>query len=157
MFELLGMLGGGVFRLIPFIVDLFKAKGDRDHEYRMTQLQLEIDKARAGKQIDLAHAQAEIAANTAEMSAMVEAIKAQAAPTGIKWVDALNSSVRPILTYWWCLGLYTVHKGILVYVALVTNQALTVIAPILMNDFDRGVVGSIFGFWFVDRALRKQK
>jgi hypothetical protein len=157
MFELLGMLGGGIFRLIPFIVDLFKQKGDRDHEYRMTQLQLEIDKARASQQIDLAHAQAEIASNVADMQALVEAIKAQAAPTGIKWVDALNSSVRPILTYWWCLGLYSTHKAILVYVAITTNQTLMTMAPILLTDFDRGVVGSIFGFWFVDRSLRKQK
>lgn len=157
MLELLGLLGGGVFRIIPFIIDLFKQKKDADHEYRMTELQLKIDQQRATQQIDLAHAQAEIAANTADMQAMVAAIQAQATPTGIKWVDGLNASVRPILTYWWCIGIYTTHKVLLMYVAYNTHIAINEMAPILMNEFDRGVVGSIIGFWFVDRALRKMK
>jgi hypothetical protein len=155
MLELLGLLGGGVFRLVPFIVDFFKQKRDADHEYRMTQLQLEIDKARASQQIDLANAQAAIAANTAEMTAMVAALQAQSTPSGVPWIDGLSASVRPVLTYWWCLVLYTGHKAILVYMAFITSQPLLTIAPLLMTDFDKSVVGSIFGFWFVDRALRK--
>lgn len=155
MLELLGLLGGGVFRIIPFVIDLFKQKKDADHEFRMTQLQLEIDKQRATQQIDLAHAQAEIASNTADMQAMVAALQAQGTPTGIGWVDALSASVRPILTYWWCIGIYTVHKALLMYVAYTAHTGADAMAPILMNEFDRGVVGSIIGFWFVDRSLRK--
>jgi hypothetical protein len=155
MLELLSMLGGGVFRLLPEVIGLFKAKGDRDHEFRMTTLQLQIDQARAQQQLDLTHAQAAIAADAAEMQTLAETIKAQAQPTGIGWIDALSSSVRPVLTYWWCLILYTAYKAITIATAAQGGATLGDIAPLLVTDFDRAVIGSIFAFWFVDRALRK--
>jgi len=155
MLTLLSMLGGGLLRLLPFLVDFFKQRQDADHEYRMTQLQLEIDKARAAQQIDLAHAQAEIAANAGEMAAWAEAIKGQSEKTGIGWIDALSASVRPVLTYWWCLVLYTAAKVIAIVVAFNAATPLAGFAAILVTEFDTAIIGSIFSFWFVDRALRK--
>jgi hypothetical protein len=155
MLTLLSMLGGGLFRLIPFIVDLFKQKQDAEHEYRMTQLQLQIDQARASQQIDLAHAQAEIATGAGEMAAWAEAIKGEATKTGIGWIDALSASVRPILTYYWIVGLYGGAKAIQVLVAFQAHTPLAGYLPILTTEFDQQVIGSILSFWFVDRALRK--
>lgn len=155
MLSLLSMLGGGIFRLLPEVMKLFTAKKDADHEYRMVKLQLEIDKARAEQQLDLTHAQAAIAADTAQMQAMVEALKAQATPSGVKWVDALSSSVRPVLTYWWCLVLYTTAKMIAVIVAFKAGTPLAAFAAILVTEFDTAVIGSIFSFWFVDRAIKR--
>lgn len=155
MISLLSLLFGGLLRLAPEVLKLFTARADQAHELEMTKLQLEIDRARAEQQIDLVHAQGAIAADTAEMSAMVEALKAQAAPSGIKWVDALSSSVRPILTYWWCLALYTTYKAITIYVAWKNAVPLEGLAPLLVTEFDQAVIGSIFSFWFVDRSLRR--
>jgi len=155
MFELLSLVFGGVLRLLPEVLKLFTAKADQAHELEMTKLQLEIDKARAEQQIDLVHAQAAIAADTAEMGAMIEALKAQGTPSGIKWIDALSSSVRPVLTYWWCVGLYTGAKIIGLVVAVQASATLAQLAPLLVADFDRAVIGSILSFWFVDRSLRK--
>jgi len=155
MLTLLSMLGGGLLRLIPFVVDFFKQRQDADHEYRMTQLQLEIDKARAAQQIDLAHAQAEIAANAGEMAAWAEAIKGQSEKTGIGWIDAISATVRPFLTYYWCVGLYGSAKVIQVIVAWQANTPLAGYLPILVTEFDQSVIGSMLSFWFVDRALRK--
>jgi predicted exporter len=157
MFELLSLIFGGVLRLLPEVLKLFTAKADAEHEYRMTQLQLEIDKARSEQQIDLVHAQGAIAADTAEMSAMVEALKAQSTPSGVPWIDALSSSVRPVLTYWWCLALYTAYKAITVAVAVQAGTTLGALATLLVTEFDRMVIGSIFSFWFVDRSLRRGK
>jgi hypothetical protein len=154
MLELLGMLGGGVFRLVPFIVEFFKAKADQSHELEMSRLQLQIDQARAGQALDLAHAQAGIAINQGEMDAWKAAIEAQGKPSGVRWVDALSSSVRPILTYYWCVGLYGGSKVLMVVVAWMERAALSAYVPILITEFDRGVIGSILGFWFVDRALK---
>ena len=155
LLSLLSMMGGGVFRLLPEILKLFTAKQDAEHEYRMTQLQMQIDQARAAQNLDLVHAQGAIAADTAEMSAMVEALKAQAVPSGIKWVDALSSSVRPVLTYWWCLFLYTTAKGVAIVVAFQQHQPLAAFAAMLVTEFDTAIIGSIFAFWFVDRSIRK--
>jgi|SRR6185295_16812202 len=155
LLSLLSMLGGGLFRLLPEVLKLFTAKKDADHEYRMTQLQLQIDQARATQNLDLVHAQGAIAADTAEMSAMVEALKAQAVPSGIKWVDALSSSVRPVLTYWFCLVMYTAYKVALFSAALhggVTWQQAMIQG---YTEFDQNIVGVIVGFWYADRSLRK--
>ena len=154
--QLLGPALGGMLRLLPEAMKIFTAKRDADHEYRMTLLQLEIDEVRADQQIDLVHAQGAIAADTAEMAAMVQALKAQGAASGVGWVDALSASVRPVLTFWWCLGLYTAYKAITVAVALRAEAGLETLAPVLVTDFDRSVVASIIGFWFTDRALRRK-
>lgn len=155
MIELLSLIFGGAFRMLPEILKLFTAKNDQAHELQMTRLQLEIDQARATQQIDLAHAQAAIAADTAEMGAMVEALKAQAVPSGVPWIDALSSSVRPVITYWWVIGLYTAAKAIGIIVAVQSGATLAQLAPMLVTEFDRTVIGSILAFWFVDRSLRK--
>jgi hypothetical protein len=155
MIELLGLLFGGAFRLLPEVFKVFAAKREADHEYRMSELQLKIDQARAAQAIDLAHAQAEIAANAGEMQAWADAIRAQAQPSGIRWIDALSSSVRPVLTYWWVLGLYSGAKGIAIVVAFQAGATLDAFAALLVTEFDRTVIGSILSFWFVDRSLRK--
>lgn len=157
MIEILGLVFGGVLRLVPEVLKLFTAKADRAHELAMTQIQLEIDRARSQQQIDLAHAQGAIAADTAEMAAMVEALRAQATPSGVAWVDALSSLVRPVLTFWWCMVLYTAYKGVTIAVAVQAGVTLAALAPILVSDFDQAVIGSIFAFWFVDRSMRRGK
>src|SRR5690606_36201099 len=100
MLELLSLIFGGVLRLAPEVLVFFKAKNDQAHEHRMTLLQLDIDKARAQQALDLAHAQHAQAMDKADMDALVAALQAQAAPSGVRWIDALSSSVRPVLTYW---------------------------------------------------------
>lgn len=156
MLTLLSMLGGGLLRLVPFLADLFKQRADQSHELAMTQLQLQIDQARATQAIDLAHAQASIATSAGEMAAWSEAIKGQSTITGVGWVDALSASVRPVLTYWWCLALYTAAKIIAILVAWRASTPLAAFAAILVTEFDTAIIGSIFSFWFVDRAIRKQ-
>ncbi len=156
MLTLISMLGGGLLRLIPFLADLFKQRSDQSHELAMTQLQLQIDQAHATQAIDLAHAQASIAASAGEMAAWSEAIEGQSTVTGAGWVDALDASVRPVLTYWWCLALYTAAKVVAIMVAWRAGTPLAAFAAILVTEFDTAIIGSIFSFWFVDRAIRKQ-
>jgi hypothetical protein len=156
MLELLGLVVGGVFRLLPEWLKLLGSRREADHEFRMTELQLRIDQARAAQALDLVHAQGTVAAEAAELGNWAEALRAQAVATGVRWVDALSATVRPVLTYWWCLVLYTTHKAVLVAVGLQQRLALAELAPLLLTDFDRSVVASIIGFWFTDRALRKR-
>ncbi len=154
---LLSLLGGGLGGLLRFVPEIFKMladQKDRDHEYRMTQLQLEIDQARAKDQIDLVHAQGDMAVNSIEADAWLEAIKSQGKPTGIAWVDALNASVRPVITYWW-MSLFTVYKACTIYTAIVEVSTLDAFVAELWTPQDAGILAMILGFWFVDRAMRK--
>lgn len=151
------MLGGGVFRLLPELFSFFKVRNEQGHEFKMTQLQLEVDKARSAQQLELAHVNSAAALDQADLRAVTEALKGQNTPSGIAWIDGLSSSVRPVLTYWWCLGLYTAYKAIIVVSAYQGGTPLISLAPLLMTEFDRSIVGSIFAFWFVDRALKNTK
>lgn len=157
MIELIGLLLGGTFRLVPEFLKLRTQKVDQDHELRMTQLQLEIDKARATQQLDLVHAQAGAVQAAGEMQAWADAIASQGKPSGVPWIDGLSSAVRPVLTFWWLMVLYTGYKVITIYVALTTGAPLADIAPLLMTEFDRAASGSMLSFWFVDRSLRRSK
>lgn len=147
---------GGLLRFVPEVFKLFTDKRDRDHEYRMTLLQLDIDKARAQQNIDLVHAQGDVALNTGEMQAYAEAIKSQGQMTGVKWVDALNQSVRPIVTYWW-MTLFTVYKICLIVAACYWWTSLGDFVSKLWTEHDSGVLAMLLGFWFVDRAIRRQQ
>lgn len=155
--SLLTLFGGGLGGLLRFVPELFKLftdKRDRDHEYRMTSLQLEIDKARAEQDIDKVHAVGEVANQLQEMQAYIAAIGVQGQKTGIGWVDALNATVRPVMTYWW-LSLFTGYKLASIYNAW--NAPWDQFVSALWTTNDAGILSLIIGFWFVDRAIRKQQ
>ena len=155
--SLFGKIGvGGLLRFVPQVFKLLSDKGDRDHEYRMAKLQLEIDAARAGQQIDLVHAQGSEAQATTSLQAYVEALKGQSEiKSGVPIADALNVLVRPIITYW-LLGLYTIYKVAVLVNLVATDAALSLILGSLWTAADADMMGIIFGFWFVDRVFRKQ-
>lgn len=151
---LLGGSLGGILRFMPEIMKIFTARQDRDHEYRMTTLQLDIDKARAGQAIDLVHAQGEMATAAGEMQAYIEALRGQSRMSGVRWIDGLNQSVRPVCTYWW-MALFTTYKVATIISAAYAWTTLDDFVAKLWTSGDAGILSMILGFWFCDRALRK--
>ncbi len=121
----------------------------------MTLLQLDIDKARAGQAIDLVHAQGEASQMAGEMQAYIEAIKGQAVMSGVPWVDAMNQSVRPVVTYWW-MSIFTIYKVATIWAACLKWTNLDDFLTKLWTSQDAGILAMILGFWFCDRAIRKQ-
>lgn len=151
---LLGGGLGGLLRFVPEILKLFTEGKDREHEFRMTQLQLDIDKQRAVLNLDLVHAQGGIQANAQDMQAYIAAIEAQARPSGVAWVDALSASVRPVVAYWW-MTLYTVAKICLIIAAIQHFTTLELFVNHIWTPEDAGFLGLIIGFWYCDRTIRK--
>jgi hypothetical protein len=152
-----GLLGSGLGALMRYIPEIFKLltqKNDQSHEYRMTLLQLDIDKARASQQIDLVHANQSLEEARGEMSAYLEAIKGQSQLTGVKWIDGLSQSVRPILSYWW-QALFTAYKVCVIIVAWTATKTLGDFAAEMWTTNDSAILGTIIGFWFVDRVIRR--
>lgn len=146
---IISLLGGGlgaILRFVPELMKIYTAKADQAHELRMTQLQLEIDQARATQQIDLVHAQQAAAEAAAQMQALADAVKSQGQMTGWKFIDGINQSVRPVLTYWWMV-LFTMFK----------IQEIQSLGRVTWDEQDWGMLSMILGFWFVDRAIRKSK
>ena len=153
---LFATLGGGLFRLLPEVLKFLERKDDRKHELAMFDRQLDADKLKGQMALDQTRAQAEGALSLAEVNAIIEATRAQAITTGIKWVDAISSLMRPVITFWWVIVMYT---GALVaqYTVLVQQGATQVAAIItLWGPDEKAIVGSIVGFWFAERSLRKK-
>ena len=159
---------GGLLRFVPEILKLFTEAKDRAHELEMTKLQLSIDKARADQAIDLVHAQGETQQAVTQMQAYLAAMEGQGKMSGVPWVDAMNQSVRPVVTYWW-MALLTLYKIVITIVATIElyaamkvasgivgfGPALTTYADRVWTPGDAGILAMILGFWFVDRAIRK--
>lgn len=140
-------------RLVPEVFKLVTLKKEQDHEYRMTELQLKIDRARADQEIDKLYANQSLEAVRGEMSAYVEAMKGQGRMSGVKWIDGLNQSVRPVLTYWWQL-LFSMYKFCTIVVAWRTTETFDEFTKAIWTSDDAAILSMILGFWFVDRAIK---
>ena len=152
---LVGTLFGGIFRMAPEILKWMDRKDERAHELSMFDKQLEADKLKGDQAVAQINAQADATIGAAEVQAIIEATKAQAAPSGIKWVDAINSLMRPTITFWWVIVLYSTAL-VAQYVALLGNSTDYLQAILkLWGPDEKAIVASIISFWFVDRSLRK--
>jgi len=155
MLELLSLVFGGALRLVPSILEHLDAKNKRQHEKEMFAAQND----RLRLQADL---KMQISEQDAIKEASVEQTKRAFVPTGRGWIDWLlaftdfiSATVRPVLTYWFCVAGYGAYK-VASYLLMVDQgtdwkNAVTV----LWTPIDYQIMLSIIGFWFVDRALRK--
>lgn len=153
---LIGTLFGGLFRMAPEVLKWMDRKDERKHELSMFDKQLEADKLKAASAQQLAEIEANKGISIEEIKALMEGAKAQAVQTGIKWVDALNSLVRPILTFYWCIALYT---GALIaqYIALIgEGQTNTAAILSIFGPQEKAIVASMMSYWFLDRTLRRK-
>lgn len=152
---IIGGVFGGVLRFAPEVLKFFDRKGERAHELARLDKELAVDRQRAELNIRALEAQDAAAVNAGELQAMLAAIEAQATPTGIGWVDALSATVRPVLTYYWCVVFYTAGK-IAQFVILLGMGVPPVNAVAdLWGPSEQAVAASMISYWFADRSLRK--
>jgi hypothetical protein len=154
MIEILGLLGGAVTRLFPSVLDFFKQGRDAKYELQRMKMEYSIEVLRGKNRQDEIQAMSNAAVDANWSAGLIAALENQTKVTGDKWLDRINVSVRPILTYWWCIVLYSSYKIIFIVDAIRHDMSLSVYSNIIWTEFDGAVTGSIIGFWFVDRALR---
>ena len=106
---------------------------------------------------DTINAQTEALIGVAEMNAIIEATKAQAVQTGIKFVDAINALMRPLITFWWVLVLYTTSMGVQYYMLLKNEFSAGTAVLMVFGPDEKSIAASIISFWFVDRSLRRKR
>lgn len=143
--SLLGSVLGFGTSLAPAVMEFLQDGKDKKHELKLAETQLKLmDKQ---KQLNLAEAKV-----TAEMEVMLQELKNEGSSireahkplqlTGITWVDALRSSVRPVVTYWF-MGLYSYAK----FTLYIESQPV-------WDEMDQALFATIISFWFGDR-IRK--
>lgn len=152
---LLGTLFGGVFRMAPEILKWLDRKDERAHELAMFDKQLDADKLKGDQQLAQINAQADAAIGAAEVQAIIEATKAQAVRTGIKWVDAFNAVIRPLLALQWLIVLWpaVIVAGFTLAVSSGADPLVALKAAFGVDE--KAMAASVASFWLVDRSLRK--
>jgi hypothetical protein len=148
---LLPLLGGATFRAVMGqAVQWVQARQDHRSEMEMMRLQAELDDRRAAREAEAIRLQHSLGVQTIRVQGETDlaleearafsALQAHAAkPSGIRWVDAWNASVRPAFASI-CLVLW---------VGALVSQGFQ------LTEWDRAVMGVVIGFFFADRSLRK--
>ena len=152
---LFSLLGGGMLRVVPEILGFMSKKDDNSHELAMLKFQVELESLKsAGRQAEIA-IQGEVDQMLAALKAQGDALAGQMKQTGIWWVDALNTLVRPLTTYWF-LFLYSVVKISTIIAAWGEAGVWTAIIASWTKD-DMAILSGILSFWFVGRVFDKKR
>ena len=135
-----GAIVGALSRLAPEVVKIIDARSERKHELAMARQNLEVAKAQAAGNLAITQAQGAAQYDVAAIAALTESIKDQGKQTGVKIIDGLGASVRPIVTYLLVL-LYIFTKG-------------QPDVPYWSAE-DQALFGAVLNFWFLGRVLDK--
>lgn len=150
---ILAGLSGGLLRLAPELLKWLDRKGERAHELAMFDKQVDLTRLQQQGQIQAAQTEADSAMAVAGLTALREAVKAQATPTGIRWIDGLSASVRPVWTYLVLLA-WTSVKIIDVVMAAARDLPWADIRIYVWGPDDAAMIGMLGTYWFLDRTIR---
>lgn len=149
---LFSFLGGSIFRMIWGEASAYLNKRqDHAHEVEMLKVQKELDDARQVREMEqmrlanelgvkMVEVQKDAAIAAGELDAFSKAIEAAARPTGIRWVDAWNGSIRPSYA----------TVALILWLVKVAAQGFK------MDAFDAELLAVVAGFYFADRSLGKR-
>ena len=149
---LLGGLLGGAFRLAPEILKWLDRKGERGHELAMQDKALKFEKLRGVQRMSEIGAGADAAWNVGAIETLREAVRTQGEKTGVRWADALSSSVRPVITYWF-MALYCAAKTAAVAAALPGGAGWGVAILYAWTEADQALWAGVLNFWFLGRVF----
>jgi hypothetical protein len=154
MFELIGALIGGAFRLAPEVLKILDRKFEREHELKKLDVEVSIAKMQAEFALQQGHQRLQ----EHELDAIGEAFKQQAESDSKawKWVASLSALVRPAVTYWFVF-FYSVVKAAGLYLAFLQDGSWTSVLLSGWTDYDEGMLSLILTFWFVGRVWESKK
>lgn len=151
MGAIISFLGGGAFRAVWGEVstwlnnkqahsqEMERMKLQNDLQIAASAQQLAMVQATSAAGIQTIQAQSQAAMSVADADAFTAGLKAAATPTGVKWVDAWNGTVRPAFAT----------------VVLILWLGIVVEQDFKPSVWDLELMGSVAGFFFADRSLRR--
>jgi len=144
MMTLLATLLGFISSTFPDLLKVWKDGTDRKHELEILKLQLEQQRQGHINRLE----EIQIAADSVEAKALYRTYS-----IGIKWVDAFNGTVRPVLAYSFFI-LYAVVKYAQISMLLDYSPIVEAITLIWHED-DQAIFAGIISFYFGQRAFAK--
>jgi hypothetical protein len=147
---------GGALRILPEILKFFDSKNERSHELRMGEQNLKLVQLQQAGQLAIADRTMEGNQFVSAMEAMRVGIEAQGKQTGIKWVDAMAATVRPIITYWIFI-LYAAVKTAILAMAVEAHVSLDKALAASWTAADDAMLSAVLTFWFVGRVWERKE
>jgi hypothetical protein len=151
---LLGGLMGGVFRLVPEFLKWLDRASERSHELAMQDKALAFEQLRGANRMTEIGAASQAAWDMGALETLKASIDAQGRPSGIRWVDALSLTVRPVITYWFML-LYCAVKIAGFITAIRGGVEWLAAIPLMWGTDDMAVWAGLLNFWFLGRVFEK--
>lgn len=157
---ILGGLLGGMFRLVPEILKHFDRKNEREHELKMQDKMLEYARLTGQMKVEEIKTKGEMEFDLKGLEALIEAIRGQEQPTGVKWIDGLSKLMRPLITLQWVVFLYPaiILSGLIITLRgsdeplTITNIAMALRG--IFGETEKAICAGIINFWFLDRVLK---
>lgn len=149
---LLSFLGGSAFRMVWGEVSAWMtARQEHAHELQRLELQERVDAAAHARNLEALRLQSDLNIKVVESQRLSELsriegdawsdiVRATASTTGVKFIDAWNGAVRPLLA----------SLSILIVVAEV------VATHFVLSEWTQGLVSAILGLYVADRSLAKR-
>lgn len=149
---LIAFLGGSAFRMIwGELAAWLTSRQDHRQELERMRLQAELDAAQHARQQEAIRLQAELGVKTIAVQAEAdidriageawgELVTSTTRMTGIRFVDAWNQSIRPLLAT----------------LAIVLVVARIATAGWVLTGWDQELVAAILGLYIADRSLAKR-
>lgn len=144
MITLLASIAGFISSIIPEILKIFKDNIAKKHELEILDRQIENYKRGQTKLLTNLN----LSKDLNEHNVLYSTYK-----SGIDWIDALNSSVRPVLAY----SFFIMYAGVkyLQYKTIKNTAILIEYIDILWNLEDQAIFAGIISFYFGQRMFKK--
>tara|TARA_R100000329_G_scaffold62272_1_gene55446 strand:+ start:2459 stop:2908 length:450 start_codon:yes stop_codon:yes gene_type:complete len=148
MLSLLGSLLGFGSSFLPKVMDYFQDKQDKKHELAIMEVQIRQQKELAVQKLEMVNVEADIRE--------VEALQKSVQNTGVKWIDGLRGSVRPVITYAF-FGLF-LFVEVSAYLALTASGISSLDAvQLTWDDQTQALFAAVISFWFGGRAINRSR
>ncbi len=144
MVTLFASIAGFIGSLIPEILKLIKDCYDKKHQLNIIDLEIKNHEFKRSDSNKIITKQCELAQQNSLYSTY---------NSGIRWIDALNASVRPILAYSFFL-MYAWVKYVQ-YRAIDKLYILSEYLNILWSIDDQAIFAGIISFYFGQRTFNK--
>jgi hypothetical protein len=148
MLSLLGSVLGFGTSFLPKVMDFFQDKSDKKHELAVMEVQIRQQKELADQKLEAINVDADIRE--------IESLHKSMQPTGVKFIDGLRGSVRPVITYAF-FGLF-IFVEVSAYIGLTAQGVSALDAANATFDEDiKALFAAVLSFWFGGRAIQRMK
>ncbi len=144
MISIISAVLGFFGSMLPDLLSIYRDTADRKHELDVMKLQMEQQRQGHANKLDAINLEADIS----ETRTLYNTYHST-----IRWVDALNATVRPVLAY----AFFLLYASVKWMQLSIIGFSLEDAALILWGQEDQAIFAGIISFYFGQRAFRKMR